>query len=200
MFTGLIKAIGTVAGVGSGSITVDAGPLAGDAAKGDSIAVDGICLTVTAVDGPRLTFDVSDETRSRTTAGRLRAGSRVNLEDALTPSARIGGHFVLGHVDGIGRIVSRKPKGQSVLVGIRVPESLAGEILPRGSVAVDGISLTVNELRGTQIVVNLVPHTRSAVTLEEKRPGDEVNIETDLLVKAVMARAGTIAGTAGLEG
>ncbi len=199
MFTGLIKTMGTVADVGTAGITVDAGGLAGGAEVGDSVAVDGVCLTVTAIGGTRLVFDVSDETRSCTTVGSLRPGSRVNLEDALTPSSRIGGHFVLGHVDGVGRIASRRPRGAAVILGIRVPEELAGQLLPKGSVAVDGISLTVNDVRGTLFRVNLVPHTRSKVTLEFKRPGDAVNIETDLLVKAVMARAGMVAGVTGRE-
>jgi riboflavin synthase len=189
MFTGLIREKGRVRGVERGSgvvrLRVEAPLLARGAREGDSIAVDGVCLTVTGRAADVLSFDVSPETVRRTTLADAAPGDAVNLEDALPADGRLGGHFVLGHVDGTGTVVSRSPSGETVVYTFRVPEDLARHLVPKGSVAIDGISLTINEVRGTTFTVTLIPHTLSQVTLGDRKPGDRVNIETDLLVKAV---------------
>ncbi len=195
MFTGLIKEMGTVAALertADGAKLVVVAPRLGPrAAPGDSIAADGACLTMTMREGDRLSFDVSGETLARTTMGGLRPGDRVNLEDALTPSSPMGGHFVLGHVDGVGAIVSRRPAGKTAIITFRVPQELSRYLVPKGSVAVDGISLTVNEARGDTFTATLIPRTLESVTLGGKRVGDQVNIETDILVKSVDCLLGT---------
>ena len=154
---------------------------------GESIAVDGACLTVTAHRGRRFTADVTPETLRRTTLGALPRGARVNLERALRVGDRIGGHIVLGHVDGVGRLLAIRPEGNWFLYRFRAPRALAPYLVEKGSIAVDGVSLTIFDCRGTSFTVALIPHTLKETTLGERRPGDRVNLEADVLLKHIAA-------------
>jgi riboflavin synthase len=199
MFTGLIKEKGAVISLTegpAGARLAVAAPLLGQrAALGDSIAVNGACLTVADKKGDRLVFDVSRETLKKTTIGGLRPGAAVNLEDSLTPSAPLGGHFVQGHVDGVGRVAAARKSGGTALLSVRVPGGLARYLVPKGSVAVDGVSLTVNEVRGAVFTVTLVPHTLVQTILASKRRGNPVNIEADILAKTVAHLLDSAGGT-----
>jgi riboflavin synthase len=188
MFTGIIRAIGTVIVLqrrgSEAGLRIDSGKL--DLAEvhiGDSIAVSGVCLTVTHVAKNGFDFDVSQETLSRTTLGELRPGSRVNLEPALTLKDHLGGHLTSGHCDGVGTVLERMPAGESVRFSIRTPVDLAKYIAEKGSICVDGVSLTVNEVRDNLFEVNIIPHTLQATTLNEYQPGRKVNLEVDLLAR-----------------
>jgi riboflavin synthase len=189
MFTGIIEGIGTVTAVGrrgaGGWVECDAGALAAGLRLGDSVATDGACLTVTALSGARFTADLSTETLRRTTLGRLRIGSRVNLERSVRLGDRLGGHLVTGHVDAVGQIAARTSRGAWETLRIRYPAALAPLLVPKGSVAVDGISLTVAALAGTALDIALIPHTIRETALIEKRPGSAVNLEADLVGKYV---------------
>ena len=190
MFTGIIQDTGTVRKFtrrgGDALIEVATTSLPLDDVKiGDSIAVSGACLTVTALAAQGFTFDVSAETLSRTTLGGLRAGDRVNLEKALRMSDFLGGHLVLGHVDCVGRIVERTARADSIVCGFTLERGLSKYVVARGSVTVDGISLTVNSCEGDRFYVNIIPHTAEKTTLAGKKAGDPVNIETDILGKYV---------------
>jgi riboflavin synthase len=190
MFTGIVQGVGTVVAVtprgGDVELVVDTGALGlGDAAIGDSIAVAGACLTATRLEGPRFAADVSNETLAKTTLGRLRAGSPVNLEKALKAGQALGGHYVTGHVDGVGRVVESHDDGRSWRVTFEVPEELARYVAPKGSVTIEGVSLTVNEVDGRRFGVNLIPHTREVTTLGRLQPGDPVNLEVDIIARYV---------------
>lgn len=190
MFTGIVQAVGTVVALtprgGDIELLVDTGALGlDDAALGDSIAVAGACLTVTRIDGPRFAADVSNETLAKTTLGRLRAGSPVNLEKALTAGQALGGHYVTGHVDGVGRVVETHDDGRSWRVTFELPEELARYAAQKGSVTIEGVSLTVNEVGGTRFGVNLIPHTREVTTLGELAVGSMVNVEVDIIARYV---------------
>lgn len=190
MFTGIIQDTGTVRKFtrrgGDALIEVATTSLPLDDVKiGDSIAVSGACLTVTALGAQGFTFDVSAETLSKTTLGGLRAGDRVNLEKALRMSDFLGGHLVLGHVDCVGRIVERTARADSIVCGFTLERGLSKYVVARGSVTVDGISLTVNSCEGDRFYVNIIPHTAEKTTLAGKKAGDPVNIETDILGKYV---------------
>jgi riboflavin synthase len=195
MFTGIVQGIGTVASLtaraGDVELVVDAGavPLAG-AAVGDSIAISGACLTATRIDGPRVTFDVSNETLAKTTLGRLLPGSRVNLEKALRAGDALGGHYVTGHVDGLARLVSAHDDGRSLRLSFEVQPTLARYVAQKGSVTLAGVSLTVNEVDGRRFGVNLIPHTRDVTTLGALQVGDEVNCEIDIIARYVERLAG----------
>ncbi len=152
---------------------------------GDSISVNGACLTVVGVDGKIFTVDVSKETTVRTTLGELKPTDPVNLERALTPSDRLGGHLVLGHVDGTATITGRREDGRSITITFRVPEDLFLYIVEKGSVAIDGISLTVNECKGSEFSATIIPFTAERTIIGRKRVGDKVNIETDIIGKYV---------------
>jgi riboflavin synthase len=156
-------------------------------AVGESVAVNGACLTVAARNGRRFTVDVSPETLRRTTLGRLPLGTRVNLERALRLGDRIGGHIVQGHVDAVGRLEAIQPDGEWVLYRFSAPAALAPYLVEKGSIAVDGVSLTVFRCRKGGFSVALVPHTLRATTLGERRPGDRVNLEADILLKHIAA-------------
>ena len=189
MFTGLVEGTGIVerlltSGVGA-RLTVNAPFLTGGAQLGDSISVNGACLTVVEMRGSMFTFDVSLETLSSTTLGGLARGERGNLERALRLTDRLGGHLVTGHVDGKGRLVKREPSGSSVVLSIEVGAGLIPYLVAKGSVALDGISLTVNRCRGKVFELNIIPHTFEKTTLNQKKVGDELNIETDLIGKYV---------------
>jgi len=157
-------------------------PLA-DLALGDSIAVSGVCLTVVERTGDGFWADVSAETLSRTGLGALEAGSAVNLEKALTLQTPLGGHLVSGHVDGIGTVVERRPEGRSERLSIEAPPTLARYIASKGSICVDGVSLTVNGVDGARFHLNIVPHTLAVTTLADYRPGRRVNLEVDLVAR-----------------
>ena len=178
-------------------LRVDAGGLDLESvAAGDSIAVNGACLTAVRLRAGSFAADVSRETLDNTTLGTLVEGSRVNLETALTLATPLGGHLVTGHVDGVGRLTGRREDGRSWRLEIEVPEALARYVARKGSICVDGISLTVNEVRGTRFGVNIVPHTMEATNLGERRTGDPVNIEVDIVARYLerLVGAGTEAG------
>jgi riboflavin synthase len=189
MFTGLVEACGRVAAVaveGPGvRLVVEAGPVAEGAGLGDSICVSGCCLSVVRMDGPRLEFEMGPETLSRTTLGGVSAGDPVNLERSLRLSDRIGGHLVTGHVDGVGRLASRVQDGEWVTCRFTAPPALLAQMAPKGSVAVDGVSLTVVDVTATDFSVALIPHTLAVTTLDSRHVGDGVNLETDLVAKYV---------------
>ncbi len=188
MFTGIVQAVGRIAGWerrGEDArlrVAAEALSWAGTAV-GDSIAVQGVCLTAVAVHADGFDADVSAESLARTTLGGLAAGDRVNLERALTPSTPLGGHLVSGHVDGVGELVERRPEGRSIRLVIDAPRELARYIATKGSVAVDGVSLTVNEVEGRRFGVNIVPHTAQATTLGACRTGQTLNIEVDVIAR-----------------
>jgi riboflavin synthase len=190
MFTGIVQATGSVARTeprGGDLRLVIAAPDFATAgiAPGDSIAVSGCCLTVVAIDNGALAFDVSTESLSLTTLGGLREGAAVNLEPALRWSDRLGGHLVSGHVDGVGSIVSIEPDARSQRWTIEAPPMLARYIAAKGSICVDGVSLTVNAVADARFEVNLIPHTAAHTSLRERRVGDRVNLEIDLLARYV---------------
>lgn len=203
MFTGLVEAVGRIAEVQrdgtDARLRVEPGAMATALQAGDSIAVGGACLTVTAPDATGFWGDISAETLAHTTLGERSAGDAVNLERALLPSARLGGHFVAGHVDGIGEIVARTPDGRSVRFGVRVPDALARYVAPKGSICIDGVSLTVNEVDGAEFGVNIIPHTLEQTTLDALAPGSRVNIEVDLVARYVerLVAGASEAGSAG---
>jgi riboflavin synthase len=192
MFTGIVQAIGRISSSeargGDLHLVIDATSLAArvDAARlamGESIAVNGVCLTVVQFDGARFTADVSRETLSLTTLGSLRHGSPVNLESALRAGDPLGGHLVSGHVDGLAKIVATHSDARSMRVELEVPEPLARYIAPKGSVALDGVSLTVNEVTGRRFTINLIPHTVAATTFGSLAVGQELNLEVDQLAR-----------------
>lgn len=188
MFTGIIQAVGKIDSITSKGvdkrIRIQTGKLpTTDIALGDSVAVDGVCLTAVHIDGDSFSADVSAETVSLTTFRYLSAGSEVNLELALTPQSRLGGHMVSGHVDGPGRVISIEHDGASQRFALEVDASLARYIARKGSVCINGVSLTVNDVEGARFFVNLVPHTLQETTLKALRPGSDVNIEVDLVAR-----------------
>lgn len=188
MFTGIIRAVGKVVALqfmGSAAVLrIDGGKLDfAQASIGDSIAVNGVCLTVTRQENNILDADVSEETLSRTVLGRLQPGDRINLEPALTLKDGLGGHLTSGHCDGVGTVVERKPVAGSVGFSIRAPANLVKYIAEKGSICVDGVSLTVNEVKGSLFMVNIIPHTLEATTLNEYHSKREVNLEVDLLAR-----------------
>lgn len=190
MFTGLIEAVGEVERLeragGAARLTVT-GRLSRpeELRLGDSVAVNGICLTVVAMGGDAYTFDVSPETLERSTIRSLQRGDRVNLEQALRLSDRLGGHLVSGHVDCIATLAERREQAGNIVFAFRIPPESARYLVAKGSVAVDGISLTVNDVSGDGFTVNVIPHTAARTTLGLRRPGDRVNIETDIIAKYV---------------
>lgn len=189
MFTGLVQAMGRISGreeaAGGVRLWVEAGDLAGESRTGDSVAVDGCCLTVVGREGGRLAFDVVPETRRRTTLGARRHGDRVNLELPLRPSDRLGGHFVQGHVDAVTALLERQGEGGEVVFRLPIPPELAGQVVEKGSVALDGVSLTVAGVRDGTFSVALIPHTLAVTTLGDRKPGDVLNVEGDILAKYV---------------
>ena len=188
MFTGIIEAVGRVLARedrrGDARLRVASGGLdLGDVRVGDSIAVNGVCLTAVELPGDGFWADVSAESLSRTTLGALRPGDPVNLEKALTPTSRLGGHMVAGHVDGVGRVLERRPEARSVRFVIEAPRELARYIAEKGSIAVDGVSLTVNRVEGARFDLNIVPHTLQGTTIDQYQPGRPVNLEVDVIAR-----------------
>lgn len=190
MFTGIIEAIGVVSRIerngGDMRLHVDAGTLGlEDIKRGDSLCVSGVCLTAIDIDVAVFAVDVSIETLARTTLGTLRAGDPVNLEKAMRLSDRLGGHLVAGHIDGIAQVVSIESEARSQRWLFELPSVLARYVAPKGSICIDGVSLTVNEVDGARFGVNLIPHTIDATTFKARRAGDAVNLEVDLIARYV---------------
>lgn len=190
MFTGIVAAVGRIATRETRGndmrLVIDAGALdLGDVEVGDSIAVAGVCLTAVALDGSHFTADVSAETLARTTLGARNAGDAVNLEKALRLADRLGGHLVSGHVDGVGRVVSIIDDGQSQRWMFAAPAALRRYIAQKGSICIDGVSLTVNFVEGEHFGVTLIPHTLGVTTFGTNRIGDPVNLEVDLIARYV---------------
>ena len=191
MFTGIVQAVGRIEeriehASGDVSLVIATAAIStANIAVGDSICVSGVCLTAVEATQTGFRTDVSAESLARTTLRDLAAGSRVNLETALTPDTRLGGHLVSGHVDGIAQVLARWDDARSVRFEFRVPEALAKYIAEKGSVCIDGTSLTVNGVDGSDFDVNIVPHTLAATTLGELGPGSAVNIEVDQIARYV---------------
>lgn len=185
MFTGLIEEVGAVVRRSGADLAIMAEVVLDDLAPGDSISVDGVCLTVVAITDESFVVQVSPESLSRTTLSRLRPGHAVNLERAMAAGARFGGHFVLGHVDGVGRIKGVQDQGEFSMWRFETTVEVARYLVPKGSVAVDGISLTIVEPAGDGFAAAIIPATLQQTTLGSKRVGDAVNIEADVIGKHV---------------
>jgi len=189
MFTGIIEEIGTIAGIrNSGSmfeIAIQAEKVLQDVKLGDSIAINGVCLTVTSFTRGEFTVDVMPETVKATNIKKLQSGMKVNLERAMSAGGRFGGHFVSGHVDGIGTIIRKLPQENAVYYEIEVNEELASGMIMKGSVTVDGTSLTVFGVTDTSFTISLIPHTMQETIIGRKQIGDIVNIENDMIGKYV---------------
>ncbi len=205
MFTGLVERIGTVAAssrrAGSVRLAIDSGYPPGEVKPGESVAVDGVCLTVSAVDGSRVEFDAVAETLSRTNLGTARPGRRVNLERAIRLGDRLGGHLVQGHADGTTRVLRVARRGDDRRVRFELPRDLARFVAEKGSIAIQGVSLTVAAVSAGTFDVALVPETLSRTTLDSLAPGDTVHVEADLLARYLerlleFGPAGTGAGSA----
>lgn len=190
MFTGIVETMGVLRAMetagGDSRLRIEARDLdMSDVVLGDSIAVNGVCLTATEIAGDGFAADVSGETLGATTLGGLRRGASVNLEKALTAASRLGGHLVSGHVDGVATVAAVTPDARSTRVDIDAPEELARYIARKGSITVDGISLTVNEVSGRRFSLNIVPHTQQVTTSGEWRPGTRVNLEVDIIARYI---------------
>jgi riboflavin synthase len=189
VFTGLVRERGVVTETDGGAdgvrLVVSAPETASTAQTGDSVAIDGVCLTAVEVADGRIAFDAVRETLARTTLGAMSAGSAVNLEPALRAGEPLGGHYVQGHVDGVGSVRSCEEEGDGVRVWIDTPRELLAYVVEKGSIAVQGVSLTVADLDDVGFAVALIPHTLAVTTLGDLRPGDRVNLETDVLAKYV---------------
>jgi riboflavin synthase len=189
MFTGIVEVAGVVKAVtprGKGwSLEVEAGEVAKGANTGDSLAVNGCCLTVTGVRGGLVTFDLLDETRSKTNLKAVQAGSRVNLEGSLRADGKVGGHFVTGHIEGTAKVTKWARAGQDWELEAEVPAGTERYLVPKGCVALDGISLTIGRVEGRRFNVWIIPHTYEVTTLRDRKEGDELNLECDLLAKYV---------------
>lgn len=189
MFTGIIEEVGTlrkiVSGKTYGSLVIEAETVLEDAKLGDSIAVNGVCLTVTKLGQTSFTADVMAETMRYTNLGLLEVGSRVNLERAMAANGRFGGHIVSGHVDGVGTILNMHREGNATWLSIGAPREILALIVKKGSIAIDGISLTVAQATEEAFQVSIIPHTGEETTLLERRPGEVVNLENDIVGKYV---------------
>lgn len=188
MFTGIIEAVGSIRGLeprgGDLRLRIATGKLdLADVKAGDSIATNGVCLTVVELPGDGFSADVSTETLARSTLKDLKVGSPVNLEKALQPQSRLGGHIVSGHVDGIGEVVGREVSARAILFRVQAPAELAKYIAEKGSITVDGISLTVNGLRGAEFDLTIVPHTVQETNIGSWQPGTKVNLEVDVIAR-----------------
>ncbi len=185
MFTGIIEELGTFGGLSGGRIFIKCQKVIEDVKVGDSIAVNGICLTVTTFTDSSFTADVMPETIKRTSLDNLKTGDVVNLERALRLSDRLGGHIVSGHIDGVGRIKSMKNDANAIIVTVEAPKELLRQIAAKGSVALDGMSLTVVDVDDRTFSVSLIPHTRDVTNFKIKKVNSPINIETDVLAKYV---------------
>lgn len=197
MFTGLIEALGQVKQItqdGAGCDLTLSVPFAAELVLGESVAVNGVCLTVVGSDVSSCRFQLAPETLSRTNLGRLKEGDRVNLERSLRVGDRLGGHFVQGHVDAVGHVSRRINEGEWVTMWFACPAQLVAQMAPKGSIAVDGISLTLVEVHPQEFSIALIPHTLANTTLGFKNVGDAVNLETDVLAKYVTQQLGVNRG------
>lgn len=185
MFTGIIEEVGTIKAIGGGRLQIEARKVVSDVQIGDSIAVNGVCLTVTSFTKTGFSADVMPETIRRTSLNELGIGSPVNLERALTLQSRLGGHIVSGHIDGTGQIISMKDEGNAILMKIGADSEILNHIVEKGSVALDGISLTVASVTDSDFTVSLIPHTRQVTNLGSKGIGSTINIENDVVGKYV---------------
>ena len=189
MFTGIVEELGTIRsirrGAASAVLSIGAEAVLSDLRIGDSVAVNGVCLTATGVDGSGFTADVMHETLRRSSLGALGPGSRVNLERAMAADGRFGGHIVSGHIDGTGTIAERRRDDNAVWYTVSAPPALLRYIVEKGSVAIDGISLTVASVEADRFSVSVIPHTAAMTRLGAKGPGDVVNLETDIIGKYV---------------
>ena len=189
MFTGIIEGLGTVRSIGMAGggkrLTIESDVALTETAIGDSIAVNGACLTVVTISNRRFAADVSPETLSKTTLGQVKMGERVNLERALKLGARLDGHLVSGHIDGLGTIADTSVDSNAIRITIDVSADLARYMIQKGSVAVDGVSLTINRCDTQSFEVSIIPHTAKLTTVGLKHKGDRVNIETDMIAKYV---------------
>lgn len=189
MFTGIIEEMGTIAGIQRGAksavLTVQAQKVFDDIHIGDSIALNGVCLTVTSFSGNTYTADVMNETLQRSSLGKLSIGSPVNLERAMPANGRFGGHIVSGHIDGTGTITGVEKDDNAIWYTIAAPEDLMKYIVEKGSIAIDGISLTVARRSDKDFAISMIPHTAKETVLSQKRPGDIVNLENDIVGKYI---------------
>ena len=185
MFTGIIEELGTIDSFGKGTIKINCKKILEDAKIGDSISVNGICLTITTFNADSFNADVMPETVRRTSLENLRKGDCVNLERALKLSDRLGGHIVSGHIDGTGTIKSMRTEGNAIIVTIQADKNLLKYIVSKGSVALDGMSLTVVDIKSDSFSVSLIPHTRDVTNFQYKKVGSLLNIETDIIAKYV---------------
>ncbi len=203
MFTGIVEELGTVAGVEDQGdalrLTLRAETVLQDAGPGDSISVNGCCLTISSLGDGTWSADVMQETLDKTTLGGLAEGDRVNLERAATLATRLGGHLVQGHVDGVGTILARQPSAHWDLATIGMPEQLSPYLVDKGSIAVDGVSLTVVESGPDRFTVSLIPETLSRTTLGHRAVGDRVNLETDVIAKHVATLVRAYTGDTGSD-
>lgn len=183
MFTGLVEGTGRVVTLASGRLTINAGALADGAQIGDSVAINGCCLTVTQIKGAELSFDLLEETLARTNLGPLKPNASVNLERAMPASGRYGGHFMTGHVDVTGTIRRWEQVGSDYELRIGIETAQGKYLVPKGCIAIDGISLTVADVQKDEFSVWIIPHTREVTALRERKVGDRVNLEFDLLAK-----------------
>ncbi len=193
MFTGIIEHLGSVESLAlqseGGRVTIHAPTLASKIAVSNSIAINGCCLTIISVDNDRFSADLSGETIRKTsfgaTSGALKKGARVNLEQPLTAGKEFGGHFVLGHVDGTGQVAHLRPEGENWWYGVQIPEEFARYIVPKGSITIDGISLTVANWRDGIAEIAVIPYTYKHTNIRDRKPGDAVNLEGDIVGKYV---------------
>jgi len=185
VFTGIVEEIGKVISARPGNLAVAAGKVLEDMAEGASIAVNGVCLTVTGFDNKSFTVEVMEETLSRTNLGLLKTGDQVNLERPLTLGGRLGGHLVQGHIDDTGRVILITPRGESIIAGFEAPPKLMSYIVEKGFITVDGVSLTVVARNSGSFQVSLVDYTRQHTILGKLRVGDTVNLEADIIAKYV---------------
>ncbi len=185
MFTGIVEEIGIVRGISSGRLTIEAKKVLEDTKPGDSMAINGACLTVTSISKDNFSIDVMPETIRRTNLGRLHYGELVNLERAMLAEGRFGGHFVQGHVDDVGKVLSLQPEEEAVIARISAPAHLIPYMVNKGFIAVDGVSLTVIDCDDFSFSVSLVTYTREHTTLGNRKPGDIVNLEVDIIAKYV---------------
>ncbi|MGE7598514.1 riboflavin synthase [Lysinibacillus fusiformis] len=190
MFTGIVEDIGTIKALQSDKnsmkITVQSSKIAEDVGLGDSIAVNGVCLTVTHFTDQELTMDVMPETVKATNLHQLTIGDPVNLERAMPANGRFGGHFVAGHVDGVGKILRKRPMANAVYIDIELSEELTNFCIPKGSITIDGTSLTIFHVETNQVTISLIPHTYKETILGMKKVGAFVNVETDLVGKYIL--------------
>jgi riboflavin synthase len=185
VFTGIVEEIGSIKDITPGRMTVNASKVIDGVNTGDSISVNGACLTVISADDKGFTVELMPETKKRTTFKNIRSGAQVNLERALSANGRLGGHFVQGHIDGTGKIISCIPEGDAVIMKITITPDIAKYLVEKGFIAVEGVSLTVTNCDRASFAVSLVSFSRNNTTLGNKKAGDEVNLEVDILAKYI---------------